>query len=62
MEKVHLCPPHYWPWGTQMEHIFRAYDIRGVFNEELTIDFGARIGEVFAAFHGHEGRDRGPQR
>lgn len=39
-----------------MEHIFRAYDIRGVFNEELTTDFGARIGEVFAAFHGHEGR------
>jgi phosphoglucosamine mutase len=39
-----------------MEHIFRAYDIRGVFNEELTTDFGARIGEVFAAFHGHEGK------
>jgi phosphoglucosamine mutase len=39
-----------------MEHIFRAYDIRGVFNEELTTDFGARIGEVFAAFHGNEGR------
>jgi len=56
MEKVHLCPPHYRPRGTQMEHIFRAYDIRGVFNEELTTDFGARVGEVFAAFHGHEGR------
>lgn len=39
-----------------MENIFRAYDIRGVFNEELTTDFGARIGEVFAAFHDHRGR------
>ncbi len=39
-----------------MENIFRAYDIRGVFNEELTTEFGARIGEVFATFHGNEGR------
>ena len=39
-----------------MENIFRAYDIRGVFNEELTTEFGARIGEVFATFHGNSGR------
>ena len=40
----------------QMEHIFRAYDIRGVFNKDLTTHFAARIGEVFASFHGNEGR------
>jgi phosphoglucosamine mutase len=39
-----------------MEHIFRAYDIRGVFNEDLTSEFGAKIGEVFATFHGNKGR------
>jgi phosphoglucosamine mutase len=39
-----------------MEHIFRAYDIRGVFNKDLTTDIAARMGEVFAAFHGNEGR------
>ncbi len=39
-----------------MEHMFRAYDIRGVFNKDLTADIAARIGEVFAAFHGHTGR------
>jgi len=39
-----------------MEHIFRAYDIRGVFNQDLTTDVAARLGEVFARFHGNEGR------
>ncbi len=39
-----------------MDHIFRAYDIRGVFNKDLTTDFAARLGEVFAAFHGNKGR------
>ena len=39
-----------------MEHIFRAYDIRGVFNKDLTTDVAARLGEVFAAFHGNGGR------
>jgi phosphoglucosamine mutase len=39
-----------------MKNIFRAYDIRGVFNEELTTEFGARMGEVFATFHGNSGR------
>ena len=39
-----------------MEHIFRAYDIRGVFNEDLTVDVAARIGETFAALMGHRGR------
>ncbi len=39
-----------------MEHIFRAYDIRGVFNQDLTTDVAARLGEVFAAFHGNGGR------
>ena len=39
-----------------MEHIFRAYDIRGVFNKDLTTDVAARMGEVFAAFHDNEGR------
>ena len=39
-----------------MEHIFRAYDIRGVFNKDLTIDLAARLGEVFASFHGNDGR------
>ena len=39
-----------------MEHIFRAYDIRGVFNEDLTVDVAARIAETFAALLGHKGR------
>ena len=39
-----------------MEHIFRAYDIRGVFNEDLTVDVAARIAETFAALMGHRGR------
>ncbi len=27
-----------------MEYIFRAYDVRGVFNVEVTADVAARIG------------------
>ena len=38
-----------------MDHIFRAYDIRGVFNQDLTVDVAARIGETFAAYLGHKG-------
>jgi phosphoglucosamine mutase len=39
-----------------MEHIFRAYDIRGVFNEDPTTDVAARIAETFASFHDNSGR------
>ena len=31
-------------------HIFRAYDIRGVFGEDLTEEVGTKIGAAFAAF------------
>jgi phosphomannomutase/phosphoglucomutase len=34
------------------DHIFRAYDIRGVFGEDLTEEVAAKIGVAFAAFLG----------
>ena len=36
--------------------IFRAYDIRGLFNTELTAETAARAGSVFGAYLGHQGR------
>ncbi|MEM3574900.1 MAG: phosphomannomutase/phosphoglucomutase, partial [Candidatus Bathyarchaeia archaeon] len=36
--------------------IFRAYDIRGVYGEELTPDLALRIGNAFGAFLGGGGR------
>ncbi len=36
--------------------IFRAYDVRGIFNEELTAETATRVGGVFGAYLGHEGR------
>lgn len=36
--------------------IFRAYDVRGVFNTELTAETAARIGSVYGAYLGHQGR------
>ncbi len=33
-----------------VEHIFRAYDIRGIFNRDLTVDVMARIGMAIAAY------------
>lgn len=35
-----------------VEHIFRAYDIRGVFNEELTVGLAAQVGLVFGTHVG----------
>jgi phosphomannomutase/phosphoglucomutase len=35
---------------TDFEHIFRAYDIRGIFGEDLTEEVAARIGAAFAKF------------
>lgn len=32
------------------EHIFRAYDVRGVFNKELTAELAARIGTAYGSF------------
>lgn len=34
----------------EFDHIFRAYDIRGVFGEDLTEEVAAKIGAAFAAF------------
>ncbi|MFH1774124.1 MAG: phosphoglucosamine mutase [Methanobacteriota archaeon] len=33
-----------------MEHIFRAYDVRGIFNKELTPDIAAKIGAAFGTY------------
>lgn len=38
-----------------MEHIFRAYDVRGVFNVDVTAEVAARIGMAFGTYLG-EGR------
>ena len=39
-----------------MEYIFRAYDVRGVFNVELTAEVAARIGMAYGTYLGGEGR------
>jgi phosphoglucosamine mutase len=38
------------------KHIFRAYDVRGVFNRELDAAMAARIGMAFGSYLGGEGR------
>jgi len=35
---------------TDFDHIFRAYDIRGIFGEDLTEEVAAKIGAAFATF------------
>jgi len=35
---------------TDFDHIFRAYDIRGIFGEDLTEEVAAKIGAAFANF------------
>ncbi|MEE9474779.1 MAG: phosphoglucosamine mutase [Candidatus Hydrothermarchaeaceae archaeon] len=39
-----------------MEHIFRAYDIRGIFNRELTADVASKIGLAFGTYLEGKGR------
>jgi phosphomannomutase/phosphoglucomutase len=39
-----------------MRHIFRAYDIRGIFAKELNPDVAAKIGMAFGTFLGGKGR------
>jgi phosphomannomutase/phosphoglucomutase len=39
-----------------MEHIFRAYDIRGIFNKELTADTASKIGMAFGTYLGGRGK------
>jgi phosphoglucosamine mutase len=39
-----------------MEHIFRAYDIRGIFNKELTADAATKIGMAFGTYLGGKGK------
>jgi len=34
------------------EHIFRAYDVRGIFNDDLTVEVAANIGMVFGSYVG----------
>jgi phosphomannomutase/phosphoglucomutase len=36
--------------NSDFDHIFRAYDIRGVFGEDLTEEVAAKIGTAFATF------------
>jgi len=35
-----------------VSHIFRAYDVRGVFNQDLTVDVAANIGLAFGSYIG----------
>jgi phosphomannomutase len=35
---------------TDFDHIFRAYDIRGIFGEDLTEEVAIKIGAAFAKF------------
>jgi len=37
------------------ENIFRAYDIRGVYQKELTLDFAEKVGICFGTFLGNKG-------
>lgn len=37
------------------EHIFRAYDVRGIFNVELTPDIATKIGMAFGTYLGGKG-------
>jgi phosphoglucosamine mutase len=37
------------------ENIFRAYDIRGVYRKELTLDFAEKVGRSFGTFLGGNG-------
>jgi phosphomannomutase/phosphoglucomutase len=37
-------------------HIFRAYDVRGVFNQDLTVDIAANIGTAFGSYIGPKNR------
>ena len=38
-----------------MENIFRAYDIRGVYKKEITLDFAEKIGLSFGTYLGNRG-------
>ncbi len=38
-----------------MENIFRAYDIRGVYEKEISLEFAEQIGMSFGTFLGNEG-------
>jgi len=38
-----------------LEHVFRAYDIRGVFNEELDASFSVNVGLALATYLGGKG-------
>ena len=38
------------------QHIFRAYDIRGIFNKDLTPEIALQIGRGFGTYIGGEGR------
>jgi len=39
-----------------MDHIFRAYDIRGIFNKELKADVATKIGMAFGTYLGGKGK------
>ncbi len=39
-----------------MEHIFRAYDVRGIMNREITADIAAKIGRAFGTYLRGAGR------
>ena len=37
-------------------HIFRAYDVRGIFNQELTAEMATKIGTAYGSYLGGQGR------
>ncbi|MDP6612767.1 MAG: phosphoglucosamine mutase [Candidatus Hydrothermarchaeota archaeon] len=37
-------------------HIFRAYDVRGIFNQELTVEMAAKIGTAYGSYLDGQGR------
>ncbi|MEE9594026.1 MAG: hypothetical protein V3V92_01360 [Candidatus Hydrothermarchaeales archaeon] len=41
---------------SEIENIFRAYDVRGVFNVELTVETAAKIGASFGTYLAGKGR------
>lgn len=41
---------------SELKHIFRAYDVRGVFNVDLTVETAAKIGASLGTYLGGEGK------
>ncbi|MCH8907811.1 MAG: hypothetical protein IH840_12040, partial [Candidatus Heimdallarchaeota archaeon] len=40
---------------SQIQHIFRAYDIRGIFGQDLNVETMLKIGQAFGTYLGRKG-------